>query len=339
VRADQILAAQADLVRRSQEEPFVRYMQNCFTPTTADQADHQERLGRALPAKPTMSLTQAQMMVSGARLAEAYQVTRDMSMLVQHAASRLDDEDRWNHHLAPTSHGLVRFEQPVPVHEIRGRTMLAHWLLWGPCTFGGKDAFGRDVDTPGTFTVWFNDPALPDDVQREEEAKLSRSNRDRLLREIGPWRGFVGAEFNADGTTLGPPTFMPSLSVQAAIIADGGTPAPYGRLARTVHALWLMLGQTVAQTEEAHIRKSQLALPRQMGLPGKVTVISLRRTEGSRGTGETDVHWAHRWVVRGHWRWQPYGDGTRRRIWIAPFIKGPEGAPFVQSKKVYRLSR
>ena len=33
-------------------------------------------------------------------------------------------------------------------------------------------------------------------------------------------------------------------------------------------------------------------------------------------------------MVQGHWRWQPYGPGRaqRRRQWIEPFWKGPEGA-------------
>jgi hypothetical protein len=53
------------------------------------------------------------------------------------------------------------------------------------------------------------------------------------------------------------------------------------------------------------------------------------------------VEWSKRWVVRGHWRWQSYGPGRteRRRIWISPFIKGPDGAPLVVSEKVYDLRR
>jgi hypothetical protein len=36
-----------------------------------------------------------------------------------------------------------------------------------------------------------------------------------------------------------------------------------------------------------------------------------------------------RWVVRGHWRNQPYGPerALRRLTWIEPHWKGPEGAP------------
>lgn len=46
-----------------------------------------------------------------------------------------------------------------------------------------------------------------------------------------------------------------------------------------------------------------------------------------------------RWIVRPHWRSQPYGPGRalRRPVLIAPYIKGPEGAPLHRSSTVHVL--
>lgn len=38
----------------------------------------------------------------------------------------------------------------------------------------------------------------------------------------------------------------------------------------------------------------------------------------------------------GFWRWQPYGVGSRlrKRIWVADFVKGPDGLPLITPPKV-----
>jgi hypothetical protein len=44
---------------------------------------------------------------------------------------------------------------------------------------------------------------------------------------------------------------------------------------------------------------------------------------------EHHVEWTKRWMVRGHWRLQPYGPrrSLRKPRWIDPYVKGPEGLP------------
>lgn len=52
---------------------------------------------------------------------------------------------------------------------------------------------------------------------------------------------------------------------------------------------------------------------------------------------EPDEHrFTHRWIVRGHWRNQPFGPGRKQRRlqWIAPYIKGPEGTDVVVPEEV-----
>jgi hypothetical protein len=65
-------------------------------------------------------------------------------------------------------------------------------------------------------------------------------------------------------------------------------------------------------------------------LPDGLRVLFLSSgaaVERAEGTGT--VEWSHRWMVRGHWRLQPYGPDhkLRKTIWIDPYVKGPEDKP------------
>lgn len=60
-----------------------------------------------------------------------------------------------------------------------------------------------------------------------------------------------------------------------------------------------------------------------------------RSREGAGGEGGAG-RYSHRFVVRGFWRNQPCGPGhsERRLTWVAPFVKGPAGAPLVERETV-----
>jgi hypothetical protein len=70
-------------------------------------------------------------------------------------------------------------------------------------------------------------------------------------------------------------------------------------------------------------------------------VIYLRSSKGETGhaLGTTPYH--HRWIVSGHWRSQPYGKDRahRKPVWIAPHVKGPDGAPLLHGEKVRAVVR
>lgn len=46
----------------------------------------------------------------------------------------------------------------------------------------------------------------------------------------------------------------------------------------------------------------------------------------------------HRFIVRGHWRKQRVGTGRldTRITYVAPYVKGPDGAPFIRREKVFK---
>lgn len=72
-----------------------------------------------------------------------------------------------------------------------------------------------------------------------------------------------------------------------------------------------------------------------------VVFVDLRAvaSETRRETGEpTEVDWKHRWTVRGHNRAQWYpSEQAHHVIYIAPYVKGPEGAPLLEH--VYHVKR
>lgn len=267
------------------------------------------------------------------KTAYAYRVTEEMGLLVQQAATALDEEDVFDRDLAPTGAGIVRFDLPLPIADIRGETMLAHWMIWGPAM--------TEVG-PATLVTLFNDGVQPDNVPIE--------NEDRY-RDICGWWNWVGANYASHGAPLGGMVHPPSEETIRYATENGFEAVPTTNAFRYVHALWLMLNQTItAVEEEVPDRAGRRRWERKMPLPARVSVIQLRRTEsGHRPEGESLVEWQHRWLVRGHWAWrncgpgldgaQPYEKGHRRRLWIPGYVKGPEDKPLMITDKVYDLRR
>ena len=114
-----------------------------------------------------------------------------------------------------------------------------------------------------------------------------------------------------------------------------------GELESVVRAVWLLMRQPLAQTDSAEAdRAARKRLRRAGHEPAPVRVIELRRPKTTGGHGDSDREYHHQWIVRGHWRqhWYPKRQ-VHRPVWIAPHIKGPEGAPLIGGEKVYALKR
>lgn len=79
--------------------------------------------------------------------------------------------------------------------------------------------------------------------------------------------------------------------------------------------------------------------PQDRGRPVKVVNLRTlaRRPSAPSEPREGGREYAHRWVVRGHWRQQAHGPGRslRRTTWVPPHVKGPEGAPFLPAETVF----
>lgn len=73
--------------------------------------------------------------------------------------------------------------------------------------------------------------------------------------------------------------------------------------------------------------------------PPSVVTIRLRPRINPDASEAEAREYRHRWEVRGHWRLQACGPNRseRRRIWVEPHVKGPDGAPMLEHEKLYVL--
>lgn len=91
---------------------------------------------------------------------------------------------------------------------------------------------------------------------------------------------------------------------------------------------------------------------------GGVRIVKLRREQSeSTSAGEGETNYSHRWIVQPHWAKRRVAtrdhegtiigstsgvegvDWTYRRVFIAPYVKGPEHAPLVLKETVNVLAR
>lgn len=279
----------------------------------------------------------------GLRGAANYAVSRDMVQLLLAAADGLDDEDFIDVSLVPTPSGFVRFETPIKLIDIRGVEMKAHYLIWVPVATS---------DGEGLLLTWFNDAQDPDEVEVYFRNKLTEEQLEIVVRELGDWR-WIGSDVVLTGQRLGSKVIVPRPELVALVEKEDGVPAQAStNMIRISHALWLMLEQTITVVREEPAERAATRRAKKKNLPSGVTVVQLRRAEyvGGSQHGHSDVVWKHRWIVRGHWRWQVCGpnhklaqeisEGVyRARIWISPFVKGPEGAELVVTEKINVLNR
>jgi hypothetical protein len=284
---------------------------------------------------------------------EAFHVNQDMTALVQYAATQLDETDRFRPLMMPTRSGIVRFEGGIPWTDVRGKQMRLSWLVWGPILAAvGKSR--HDVGEPSEYThfwMWNDQIEEPDQIAREMFADHLPDHGEQYRRVYGRW-GFMGGEYIAENERLGPAMREPDEAKMAEVLADGEVPTAYTNPRRILHALWLLLGQTVTLSAEAHLDRPHRKRAERRGIPPRVTVVQLRNVESRRSEGESFVEWSHRWIVRGHPAWRICGPNHpdaeehperpgeyRCRVWIAPFVKGPEKAPLVVTEHVYALHR
>jgi hypothetical protein len=113
--------------------------------------------------------------------------------------------------------------------------------------------------------------------------------------------------------------------------------------------------QKLLVSERATVtRQVRRAAVRELGKDFTMNILRLRRIKKASSDGETGEghRLDHRIVARGHWKnhyyrsWGPcyLEDGTpnpdsHRRIWVDPYVKGPEDAPFVHKHKINALVR
>lgn len=136
-------------------------------------------------------------------------------------------------------------------------------------------------------------------------------------------------------------SFLAELGGESRLMAPSGGGAGAFDVFGMLITLSLLMGQSLASDEQIEPdRAARKRLRRRNAEPGPVRVITLRRPRSNTSDEGGGREYHHQWIARGHWRqqWHPKRQ-VHRPVWIAPHVKGPEGAPLIGGEKVYSLKR
>lgn len=354
MRPSQVVDLQAEMIDRTRDQRYRRYAAAFFF---MDQyrKEHSGWQHNAYAARSEQELRQissafAYRLHEVLPMTEAYWVSTEMVRLVTFANESIEDAARFESDTLPSPYGLVYLDEQLTFQELYGRKMSLRVLVWAPIVVNSQHK--------STLFLGFTDAHDLDDITKElialnrqvevtdlmHETELNDAELDRIVQQLGRYQLSV-MDVWVDGQRVGP-KLVPVPEDRMNERADvNGEPATYPwsfNLLRWMVTYWTMMNQTVVASSREPLERLTARRVRRYKIPEHVTVVQLRRRESNqKHVGETSVEWQHRWMVRGHWRNQPYGEGRRdvRRIWIHPFVKGPADKPLVQTQKVYALTR
>ena len=246
-----------------------------------------------------------QRMASGLFVSDLYWVSGEFTHLAVGAGQELPDLTLTREEL-PSPHGFVIWELPVTT-------------LTPP-------ALQRPVDVvAASWTL------VPDGIwvalyaQPEQCLNIDPVDLPTLRQEVG-WLM----------------VFSPGGGIQF-----GTEPVPNPpELLRTLLSTWFLMSQPgVAAVETKPADKAlRRAYARAQRPAPEVRVVDLRR-HASRDADQPQEApqrtYSVRWMVRGHWKNQAYGPARslRKRIYVAPFLKGPDNAPLKTDVPIVKALR
>lgn len=262
--------------------------------------------------------------------ADLFYASKDMTSLACAAAPSLPDFTIQPEDL-PSEYGFIYWDEPIATidyDEGPSYVVAASWGRWNP---GGAWAAGG-----GVWITWYVDRQRLLDTP---EAVARLSPRDRAIVRNRTARLLVDNEsqlpFSADAI----PVYHDGKEIDFADArAREGTLLPQCAVLKTT---WTLMNQSVATVQDAvYDRAARRRVERLERTVPNVRVITLRRPKGTAEHADSDREYHHQWIVKGHWRQQWYPSrNVHRPVWIAPHIKGPEGAPLIGGEKVYAWTR
>lgn len=237
----------------------------------------------------------------GTNVADLYWVSADFTLLAIQAGKDLPDVNLAREQM-PSSNGLVVYATPILHKKVSGRDVYITAIGW--------------TLVPGG--VWASLYCRPEETMPEHNPSSLKSVWGYLF-PVSPGAGLPFGEH---------PSF------------EGDT------IWRTLFATWFLMqqpgvGEVTEQKPAPKVRRAEARAGR--GSP-TVRVVDLRRhhrpaTEERETSGGWKV--SVRFMVRGHWKNQAYGPqrSLRKKLYISPFIKGPDGAPFKADPEVVKTLR
>lgn len=300
--------------------------------------------------------------VDTAKSGETFFVKEEMTDLILFASKKLEKTDAFDISLVPADKGFTYFEKPIPVTDIRGRTLYVNVFLWKKCFNETTGEFQLSV------SYWNDTERTPDDIATQVLSTQSWKEQMAILGRFHWVKSgciFEGERLGEDELGLSEKvleetrkiTFREDNIEKHEPLSDEEWEAykkevlrPSTNITRVMWAYFLIMSQTLTEVakQPAENRTQRRRLERE-NLPSEVVVVQFRKrryvSAGANEAGEENaVDWSHRWIVGGHWRWQPYKDPVskgviKKRIWISPYVKGPDDKPLKTKERVYVLAK
>lgn len=279
------------------------------------------------------------------RLCENFYVDPRMHTLIT-AASESMPSEVLRHEDLPNDYGYLYIPGGIGHMDIRARPLKVNAIIWH-----------RVADR--VEIVWLTDKYDPEDAMNAEFGEHFAAQNMPRMTPSHVTTMFIGKELPK---TFGPDFLVPpEMKIQIARDPKTGqfgwiVPEGYEDLAEKFNftvrkdnlckwllTTWRLMQQTIVDVrEEEPNRQFKRQMMRKNRPDQKVSVIALRHQKKS-SDGQSDIEWTHRWLVRGHWRNQPYkgsdGQTEYRYIWIHPYIKGDESLPLLIREHVNALVR
>jgi hypothetical protein len=267
---------------------------------------------------------------------ELFFCSEDMTDVVEHAAKLFDSTDKADLSLLPSPVGFCYFARGVVLGNdgpsgLQG--YITHALYW---VRASDDLY---------FLVSLNDSYVEQDTQ-------SKSQRSQLL----------------EGTTYFDTQQRWTVNYVASVVSDSAIARNSTDILTSeelsknnfkfldlspqalAQSFYLMVDQHTFVDKSEKVKTSHKKRVKRLqskNLPTSTQVIKLRRTYHSSGSAPSHgkkIEYSHRWFVTGHWRWQPYKNKEtkeieHKRLWISPYVKGPEDMPLKTTPKVFSLVR
>ena len=276
--------------------------------------------------------------------AYVYHVHQDMTDVITWAAAGLDETVTYSPEQLPTPVGFAYFDSPILLADVRGNNLHIHGLLWGPT----QSIDGDPVTAIYSFSDAYRASESPETIEALADASMTAED----LIKLGGRLQMQHMSYLSPGDEAGPALLEPP---EGAMLSEEWIPQEYANIDRVFIAFIKLLNQTLVKTAKPQIERHAAKRAKRQGLPQEVTTVTLRRVEYKHPDGETPdeptpTEWSRRWIVRGHWRWQPCGPahvlaeedghgGHHAHIYINPHVKGPEDKPLVVTERVYDVSR
>jgi hypothetical protein len=261
------------------------------------------------------------------------------------AAGDAFDDFRLEAHDIPSPHGFISWEEPITAEVFMGSLsgMSVTAATWA--VKGGMVEIRWWTDKNSWVKDWSGgNPGSGVRKLSADEVRATHRMHPTKLVAVGCSTLLFGSQDEWPAARMPPPPGASTkereeyaLGAQRLIEAE-----------KTLTATWLLMNQTLVVDTPVHTPKSAVKRIGRLdpSLLGVVRQVTLRHKNiAPDRVGKVDGakrEYAHRWLVGGHWRNQPYpsvAPDYTQRIWISDFFKGPEGAPLLDPSKLVNVLR